>query len=141
MTINEYESIFALCEEKYNKKTMEHAKRVEKYTMNDCRYCFYDKEDKWFLRALAIAHDLFEDTDVTPSILLRMNYNTQFITELAHLTRLDNEPYEKYIKQIVEIGGRPLLVKCADMKDHLTQRNTLTPRLKEKYSKVLKYLK
>ena len=142
MTIKDYEMIYKLCEEHYNAATLEHAKRVENYVLNDCRYYFYNKEDKWFIRSLALAHDLIEDTDITNEYLESLNLPTEFIHELSILTHnKEKNSYEEYVKNIAAYGGRPLLVKCGDMKDHLKEFHTLTPYLKNKYSKVLKYLK
>lgn len=142
MTIKDYEMIYQLCEEHYDKTTLDHAKRVENYVLSDCRYYFYNKEDKWFIRALCLAHDLIEDTDITIDYLKTLNLPIDFINELIILTHDKNKmSYEEYVKWIANYGGRPLLVKCGDMKDHLKEFHTLTPSLKNRYSKVLKYLK
>lgn len=141
MTIKDYEKMYKICEEHYTKTTFDHARRVEYYAINDCRYYFYEKEDKWFIRALALAHDLIEDTDVDHMFLLDSGFSEEFVQEVDILTHNKNDTYEDYIVNIASYGGRPLIVKCADMKDHLKQKHTLTPRLKEKYSRVLKYLK
>ena len=56
---------------------------------------------------------------------------------------LDEKTYEEYIhsiKEIQEIYPEVWWVKLADMKDHLSQRETLTQRLKDKYTNALAIL-
>ena len=55
----------------------------------------------------------------------------------------NEESYEDYIisiKNAQTIYPEVWWVKLADMKDHLSQRDTLTERLKNKYSKALAIL-
>ena len=53
--------------------------------------------------------------------------------------------YDEYC-DIIKLSAKPdwgkcaWFVKLADMKDHLSQVETLTPRLKEKYLSGLRYL-
>jgi len=133
--------LYKLCCENYDKETYRHAMRVVEYAQNDCRYSFYDDYDKEIITDLAMTHDLIEDTNVSYNDLKAIGISDLFITYLKILTHKKYEPYETYVRNIAEFGGIPLLVKCADMKDHLEQKRTLTPHLKEKYFKVLKYLK
>ena len=130
-----------LAREHYSAETYEHAKAVLLYTKNDTRYAFYSKEDKIFLSALALAHDLIEDTDLTLDDFIAMGFPHDFIIELEMLIHSSDVPYIDYIKSIVAYGGRPLIVKCADIKDHLMREDTLTKTLKTRYNKILPLLK
>lgn len=131
--------LFDLCLCNYDEKTYHHALRVVKYVRDDCRYSFYNSNDKELIDNLAIAHDLVEDTNIDYDDLKSIGMDNNFIYFLKILTHKKYEPYETYIKNIAAIGGIPFLVKSADIKDHLTQEDTLTSHLKNKYNKVLKY--
>lgn len=91
--------------------------------------------------ALAVAHDLWEDTDCP----LDTFGNKRFSKALLLLTRTKDQPYIEYIKNIREnrsedFGLCAWWVKMADMKDHLSQTGTLTPKLKDKYLSAIPYL-
>lgn len=85
--------------------------------------------------ALAILHDLQEDTD--------FNFNTDFgvinlyIQDCLNLLTKDKDTaykdYLKIIKDNYKNYPEAYWVKLADIKDHLTQTETLTDKLKEKY--------
>ena len=56
------------------------------------------------------------------------------------LTKCDTMPYHDYILDIVASNDDvAYLVKKADMKDHLTQVDTLSDKLKEKYLSEVHY--
>ena len=65
--------------------------------------------------------------------------NVNFLTNvLGALTRKKSETYLDYIKRLKQNQSPyPYIVKMADMKDHLSQKDTLTEKLKEKYWNIL----
>lgn len=137
--MREYEQYFeikTLCEEYYNKKKMEHAKAVEKYTMQDTRYALLSAGDKWLIRAIALAHDLLEDTDCTYEDIKTISCYIAETTLL--LTHMDNVTYYDYCSNIVESGNYDaVIVKTADLKDHIMRKKTLTEKLQKKYAAVI----
>lgn len=63
----------------------------------------------------------------------------------AHGSLKNNEPKIEYCKKLhdganTHVGMLAYVVKLADIKDHLSQIDTLTPQLKEKYLSGLRYL-
>lgn len=90
--------------------------------------------------ALAIMHDLCEDTKYPREDTL---LNSHFVNCLDLITKEKDEDYIKYIdiiKKYAEKFPEAYWVKIADMKDHLSQTDTLTDKLKEKYLKGLAHL-
>ena len=121
----------------YDKETFGHAVRVMKYV--SANSVIPDKY-KNACRCLALMHDLLEDTDYDPSKLPK-----NFRKALSLLTKPDDMDYDTYCQRFhyynyVPFGKCAWYVKLADMKDHLEQVETLTPRLKEKYLSGLRYL-
>jgi (p)ppGpp synthase/HD superfamily hydrolase len=118
--------------DKYN-----HAIRVMRYVAENEMIPYEYQEE---CVALAIMHDLIEDTNYTGSGLPENFYNA-----LKLLTKPKEQDYIEYIKNIKETGYTnwrmcAYWVKLADMKDHLAQTDTLTDKLKEKYLNALPYL-
>lgn len=121
----------------YPKDKYDHAIRVMGYVAEN-EMIPYDHKDDCI--ALAIMHDLIEDTEYTGSGLPQNMYKA-----LKVLSKPKDEDYIAYIKRIKECnhtdwGMCAYWVKLADMKDHLAQTETLTDRLKDKYLKALPYL-
>lgn len=121
----------------YDEKTFEHAQRVAGYVMGN-RAVPERLQHNCF--CLAIMHDLLEDTDYDPS-----DWPPYFRKELELISKPEGMDYNKYCKLIhdsadTDEGMCVWFVKLADMKDHLSQVDTLTPRLKEKYLSGLRYL-
>lgn len=141
MTKEEYLVIKMIAHESYNEKTLAHAKRVLSYTRADPRYMFYPKEEQIELDALALAHDLIEDTTITYKELSRIGMPDNFIIHLEILTHSYGVTYYDYVKSIADYGGLPLIVKCADIKDHLMLEETLTDSLRKRYNKILPLLR
>ena len=118
--------------DKYN-----HAIRVMRY-VGENEMIPYEYQDECV--ALAIMHDLIEDTEYTGSGLPEYFYKA-----LELLTKPKEQDYIEYIKEIKDTGYTnwrmcAYWVKLADMKDHLAQTETLTDKLKDKYLKALPYL-
>ena len=121
----------------YLEDTYNHAMRVMQYVAEN-EMIPYEYHDECV--ALAIMHDLIEDTEYTGSGLPE---NFEYTLKL--LTKSEDQDYIEYIKDIKNtrnISSRMCAywVKLADMKDHLAQTETLTDKLKEKYLKALPYL-
>ncbi|MDF2950454.1 MAG: hypothetical protein K0S18_37 [Anaerocolumna sp.] len=126
-----------IAKEYYNEKTYQHALRVMQYVADNE---MIQSEYKDECVALAIMHDLLEDTDFNSAY-----FPEYFNKALKLLTKPKEQDYIDYIKNIKDTGYTnwrmcAYWVKLADMKDHLAQTETLTDKLKEKYLKALPYL-
>lgn len=136
MDMNKYLEVVKICKEYYPSTIYEHAKKVEEYVILDSRYALLSVEEQWLIRAVALAHDLLEDTNCTKDILKEIDKN--FSIYVDELTHKKNISYYNYVKNIIESNHYiSIIVKTADIKDHLMRKKTLTPRLKEKYAKVI----
>ena len=123
----------------YNKENYYHAMRVAAYVAENN---LIPKDMKEKCVALAIMHDLEEDTSFEYfRDIYEICYDTYIENCICLLTR-DKEvvPYEDYLSNIKDkYNSYPEVywVKIADMKDHLSETDTLTNTLKEKYLKAL----
>ena len=128
--------VVKICEKWYNDNIFFHCSRVVRNLEADMLFQFISQENQNDLRALAICHDLLEDTEIANSEdfnrLIKLGVSAP---KLKILTRNKNDSYDKYI-QICLSNPDTRIVKCADMRDHLSQKDTLTPKLKDKYDKV-----
>ena len=128
----------------YDEKTYEHATRVAVFAREDPRIMLHEANFRDFCYALAICHDLFEDTDCP-----RDAFDEELVEGIEILTKKPDESYVDYCKRIsmrdsdyfmrdVELAA--WYVKLADIKDHLSQQATLTKKLKAKYLQGMAYL-
>ena len=120
-----------------NQSSYFHACRVAEYVDANPMIEDYDKDP---CIALALMHDLFEDTNYDGDGL-----EEDMIKAIALLSKPDHLDYVEYIQAIKNAQGETwrkwaYWVKVADMKDHLMQRETLTNKLKEKYWEAIPYL-
>lgn len=127
-----------MAKEHYSEKTYNHALRVMQY-IADNKMIPYEYKNECL--ALAIMHDLWEDTNYPRNV----NLDDNFRKALDLLTKPKDMDYIEYIKNIhnksnTVWGMCAWWVKLADMKDHLAQTETLTEKLKDKYLKALPYL-
>lgn len=128
--------VVKICEKWYNDDIFFHCARVVRNLEADMLFQFIPQENQNDLRALAICHDLLEDTEIANSEdLNRLIELGVSMPKLKILTRNRNDSYNKYIQMCLS-NPDTRIVKCADMCDHLSQKSTLTPRLKDKYDKV-----
>lgn len=114
----------------------EHAMRVAAYVRENNMITDNERENSI---ALAIMHDLLEDTEYQ----LDDNLDAHFNECLQLVTKPEDMEYIEYIKRVRQQAGthrEAYWVKLADMKDHLALTDTLTERLKEKYLRALPYL-
>lgn len=117
----------------YSKEGYDHAMRVAGYVAEmETIPCEYRDE----CVALAIMHDLCEDTDFSESYSFQ-SLPEYFKNALILLTKPKEVSYVDYCKELrcTDTNWKMCAywVKLADMKDHLCQKETLTDRLKEKY--------
>lgn len=122
----------------YDKSIYYHVMRVAGYVVNN-NLIPKDKMERCI--TLAIMHDLLEDTEFNYYCDCYKSYSDYNNTCLQLLTR-DKEKvsYEEYLSNIKSnYNSYPeaYWVKLADMKDHLSETDTLTDTLKEKYLKAL----
>lgn len=134
-------AMLELCRLYYDEETFEHAKRVAEYAKDIYKLYAYKADVEKFIYHLALAHDLYEDTDISQNTW----FDNNFEANLQLLTREENESYNNYIAKIRKEAVIPTykpayIVKLADMKDHLSQTETLTEKLKNKYISTMRYL-
>lgn len=142
MNYQRISSVLRLCASAYKLETYMHCLRVAEYAANNV--VVKDGEDsRETAYILGLCHDLLEDTEVTlEHISEATGYSLGFLENvLGALTKQSDESYVNYIQRVKSNSSfYTYIVKLADMKDHLTQVNTLTDRLKEKYWEALPYL-
>ena len=137
MTLEQFENIYKFCENHYNVAAWRHVVSVMEYVKQDLLYRFYPAEARRYLCALAIAHDAIEEGICTDTEL--QNMGLKYLDLLA-LTHAKDESYIEYIDYLFNLGSQEaILVKKADIRDHLINKESLTPELKEKYSSVANY--
>lgn len=129
--------------ELYDIETLEHAERVSTYVLMSP---FVRDVDMIEASCIGLMHDLLEDTDYDPD---KDDQSCWCFDEMIEAVRLLTKPkdmsYDEYCKKLhdganTHVGMLAYVVKLADIKDHLSQVDTLTPRLKEKYLSGLRYL-
>ncbi len=120
----------------YSKDAFDHAVRVSNYVSENK---LIPRKFRKQCIALALMHDLLEDTDYQ----LGDNLSAHFKECLLLLTKPKHQTYVEYIKNIrshVVTHESAYWVKLADIKDHLSQTETLTERLRDKYVAALPFL-
>ena len=142
MTYEDMYRVFQCAKEHYSEKKWDHAKTVCEYVQDDTRYMLMTDEEQNFVRAVAIAHDIIEDTKCSWSELQDCiedeDVRRQFYIAVDLLTHKHEDSYDRYIDIIIRSKNIfAILVKQADMKDHIMRQTTLTKKLKEKYLPVM----
>ena len=128
---------FRMAKRYYEPKTYNHALRVAQYVV-DNPMIPEEKIDDCI--ALAIMHDLLEDTKWSGGFSDEYKY---FEECLYLITKPKDMNYLVYIAKIHDYSDthpEAYWVKMADMKDHLSQTETLTDELRDKYLSALPYL-
>ena len=91
-------------------------------------------------RALALLHDVVEDTDITLSHI-RLSFGREIAYQVDLLTRRKSETYFDYIHRIKHSESKTAIrVKLADLADHLSKKETLKPSLEKRYLKAWEVL-
>lgn len=132
--------VIRIAREYYDINTYYHAMRVAAYVASD-NVIPDDKRE--ICVVIAIMHDLQEDSNFNFYSVCNAtsgNANPYVGTCLDLLTKQEEDSYEKYLQKIKEHFNtypEAYWVKLADMKDHLSETETLTDELKVKYLKAL----
>lgn len=120
----------------YEREDYEHAKAVAKYTIDSPLVKQQLFEADFYI--VALMHDILEDTDIPEEEFEKFSDIQK--TAIKLLTKPKSMKYTDYLKKIRKEAEEGYLeayiayiVKLADMKDHLSRKETLTDRLKEKY--------
>lgn len=92
---------------------------------------------QWVCKAIALGHDLFEDTDATPEYLRSEGIPQFIIHAIIVLTKIEGEDYQLYLER-VKANEYARQVKIADMIANLS--DSPTENQVKKYSKGLKFL-
>ena len=115
----------------YDESTYYHAMRVAGYVVND-NLIPRDKMERCV--ALAIMHDFQRDSACN----VYDAYNKKCLELLTRdKEKVSYEDYLSNIKKNYNSYPEAYWVKMADMRDHLSEKATLTDKLKEKYLKAL----
>ena len=78
-------------------------------------------------QAVAVLHDVFEDTAVTAQELREANLSSEVVDAVTALTPRAGQTYEQYIEQVASNAiARP--VKLADLAGNLANNKRLTRR-------------
>ena len=137
-------AILDLCEKYYNQKTFKHCRRVAQYIIDNPVVQSRDLSYKEQAFIIAMCHDLLEDTECSiEEIATASELSHTFLERtLIPLTKNPEEDYISYIKRLKlpQTSELSYLVKLADMKDHLSQTDTLSEKLKAKYWEALPIL-
>ena len=130
------EKVDQLCQRWYDKRKYAHVHRVASIVAQDSIVPYLSQEDRNAVVAVALAHDLLEDTKCPVKELTRLGVDVDSVNLLTHLK--NDCSYADYVLKIMQSGNmKAILVKTADMKDHLQQKATLSPKLAQKYAAVL----
>ena len=96
------------------------------------------------LMAIAILHDVVEDSDITTAELISLGYPIRVIAGVDALTRKDDETYDQFIKRCAQ-NRDAKIVKREDLRDNSDITRLKGLRQKdferlEKYSRAFIYL-
>lgn len=98
---------------------------------------------KNILKALALGHDLIEDTFVTEDTLAQLGFPSFFISAIVAMTKREDETLERYIARLML---NPLAIMCkkadsfSNLQHSLHDGNKGATKRVEKYTQVLRYL-
>lgn len=85
------------------------------YILHPLKVAHYLKTDDLELMAIAVGHDILEDTDLTFHDLLEQGFSLRVVYGIVHMTRADNESYDDY--KIRLMGNKDAMrVKMADLR-------------------------
>ena len=146
---DEFANFRLLCKQFYSEKTLEHCYSVRSIVLDilslNTMSHFLTGEHQ-FIEAVALGHDLLEDTD-----FLQSEYADSLSADMEYclsvLARKKCQTYEDYIAEIASYTNKlpefktlaeaAYIVKLADLIDHLMRYKTLSNSLKERYLKAL----
>lgn len=137
MNHSEYCKWLEFCKDRYDEKTFHHAHGLIDHLAGDLRVLLMTPEQKLNCMAVALGHDLLEDT-YTVLEDIEEYVPEEVANAIMILSKDDHMSYHDYINDVVDNGNTyALIVKQADMYDHMSRTSTLTPRLKAKYEPVI----
>ena len=90
-------------------------------------------------KIVALLHDTIEDTDVTPSYLLKQGFSQTIVDAVLSVTKRDGESYEDFVRRAAENPiGR--VVKLHDLEDNLDvyRLDHIDTAMAERFNKYLK---
>lgn len=120
------------------KDKYEHTIRVANYAYDIAMRECCDPDEEVLCVVLAYLHDVIEDGSERAEERIAEYFGDIVVDYALLLTHCkDKETYPEYIDRVLAGPRAVQYVKRADMKDHLCQKETLTPKLKEKYLGVL----
>ena len=109
MTFEEYSKWWEYCRDKYDEKTFQHALRLIDYLAYDLRVLLMNSEQELNCLAVAIGHDIIEDTDATIEDIEKY-LPKEAVDAILDLSKDDDMSYPKYINDIVDNGNTYVLV-------------------------------
>ena len=101
------------------------------------RYLLKSDDDE--LNAIAILHDIMEDTDVTPEYLRSLGFSERVINGIVAMTKRSGESYDDYIQRLLQ-NRDASLVKMADLRHNSDIRRQKDVRQKD-FDRTVKYMK
>ena len=72
-------------------------------------------------KIIALLHDVIEDCDVTPEMLLGEGFPASIVSDIDRLSRREGEDYDVYISRVMT-SQRAARVKIADLEDNMDIR-------------------
>lgn len=140
MLESQYDSIKELCYKNYSRRNLAHVLKVEEYIMNEGLYALVPEDMQFQLRAVALGHDLLEDTKCTLQSI--KDIDPACAQQILSLTKTNDTDYLDYINFIFsDLNDMVVkMVKICDMKDHLARKETLTEKLERKYKPAVEVI-
>lgn len=94
------------------------------------------------MRAAGYLHDILEDTDITEDELLDLGIDAHVVVIVEIVTRRGDETYFEFIARILD-SWEPdaILLKIADIEDHLRDTTRLSDSMVTRYTKALDILR
>lgn len=121
-------------------------KNGEPYIFHPMRVASYFSGEQYYAhRAVALLHDVIEDSDMTLETGVIAELPFYIRASLAAITRKDNEFYHYYIERLA-LNEIARMVKCIDIKDNMhPDRQSALPiekslSLMKRYSWAIHYL-
>lgn len=139
---DERNEFLMLCKKFYSEEYFGHCSDV---SLNALSICYVNNIffDDYIIQAIALGHDLLEDTDFRNSEdWIKLSKEMQAC--LVLISRGQEESYDIYIQRIRALLDNKdslsecvYIVKLADLVDHLMRYKILTDSLKKRYLKAL----
>lgn len=85
-------------------------------------------------KAVAILHDIIEDTPMSAENLRKLDVSEEIITAVEIVTRREGEKYHVFIDRIANSDNQhAIAIKLADLKDHLVDTSAISDSLVKRY--------